>query len=125
MSLEILFAYGGLKRGFDNHFHIVGTAKYLGLGASIQKYAMYRSGAPIVLKHEKISKIYGELYQVSSLTLNSIDQLQGHPDWYRREKVEIRAQNNQVLHAPSSSFYLYSMVLSIGGSFIHLVLLGN
>ena len=99
MPQEILFIYGSLKRGFHNHTHLLGVAKYAGLGATLEKYALYVNGSPAVIKHEKISKIFGELFVIHSLTLEDIDRIKGHPNWYRREKVEILAENGRVVLA--------------------------
>jgi gamma-glutamylaminecyclotransferase len=38
---------------------------------------------------EPVSQIQGELYQIDDITLDLLDDIEGHPDWYRREQVEI------------------------------------
>lgn len=58
------------------------------------KYAMYVSGIPFVIVSEPVSQISGELYEVDDQTLDKLDALEGHPNWYKREQVEICLDNN-------------------------------
>jgi gamma-glutamylaminecyclotransferase len=85
---NLVFVYGTLKQGFSNNRYLSGS-KCLGAGRTREKYGMYSSGIPFVVMTEPISEIYGELYQVDDFTLETLDDLEGHPDWYRREQVEI------------------------------------
>jgi gamma-glutamylcyclotransferase (GGCT)/AIG2-like uncharacterized protein YtfP len=85
---HLLFVYGTLKRGFWNHSFLEGE-EFVGEAETKEKYAMYVSGIPFVVKGEQVSTIKGELYRVSSETLRLIDRLEGHPNWYRRELVPV------------------------------------
>ena len=85
---HLVFVYGTLKQGFSNHYYLSGS-KFLGTGRTKEKYAMYVSGIPFVIMSEPISPIQGELYQVDDITLAKLDSLEGHPGWYRREKVDV------------------------------------
>ena len=83
-----LFVYGTLKKGFSNH-HLLYWAEFAGAAKTLEKYSLYESGIPFVFKSESVSHIYGELYKVDELTLKIIDRLEGHPEWYRREEIEV------------------------------------
>jgi gamma-glutamylaminecyclotransferase len=86
---NLIFAYGTLKQGFSNNHYLSGS-KFIGTGWTKQKYAMRISyGIPFIIMSEPLSQIYGELYQVDDFTLETLDDLEGHPNWYRREQVEI------------------------------------
>ncbi|KAB2888115.1 MAG: gamma-glutamylcyclotransferase [Desulfobulbaceae bacterium] len=85
---SLVFVYGTLKKGFSNHRLLAGS-EYLGTAQTVEKYAMYSTGTPIVLKDEAVSPIHGELYRVNEATLVALDSLEGHPDWYRREEISI------------------------------------
>jgi gamma-glutamylcyclotransferase (GGCT)/AIG2-like uncharacterized protein YtfP len=84
----LVFVYGTLKKGFSNH-RLLSGAEFLGPAQTVQKFAMYTTGTPIVLKEEAVSPIFGELYRVDEKILAALDSLEGHPDWYRREEVEV------------------------------------
>jgi len=88
MTQYTLFVYGTLKKQFSNHHYLRG-AQYLGKGRTLHKYGMYVNGIPYVIKDQPTSFIYGELYQVEAEQLERIDRLEGHPEWYCREQVQI------------------------------------
>jgi gamma-glutamylaminecyclotransferase len=85
---QLVFVYGTLKKGFSNH-RLLASSELLGRARTVKKYAMYSTGLPIVVKEEAASTIFGELYRVDEVTLVYLDSLEGHPDWYRREEVEV------------------------------------
>lgn len=94
-----VFVYGTLKSGHGNHSaYLEGNsgAKFLG--------RCYISGAvgiadlgffPCVVKTTDgvIRRVCGEVYVVDSQTFDALDVLEGHPDWYVREKVETPWKN--------------------------------
>ena len=86
--MEKVFVYGTLKRGHGNHI-LLKDSKCLGAGITENKYVMYSSGIPFVSKQFGLTRISGELYEVDELTLNSLDMLEGHPTWYKREIVSV------------------------------------
>jgi len=96
--MHTLFVYGTLKRNFSN-YHLLKTSQYLGTGYTKEKYAMYESGIPFVVKGEPVSHIYGELYEVDDMTLYRLDKLEGHPSWYCREQVEIMTESEDTIKA--------------------------
>ncbi len=85
---QLVFVYGTLKKGYINHRLLV-SSELLGRGRTVKEYAMYSMGVPIVVKDEQVSPIIGELYKVDETTLVYLDSLEGHPDWYRREEVDV------------------------------------
>jgi gamma-glutamylcyclotransferase (GGCT)/AIG2-like uncharacterized protein YtfP len=85
-----VFAYGTLKAGFHNHWHIQG-AKFLGVGETVESYKMYDLGHyPGVKKEEGPTPITGEIYEINDEQLAACDRLEGHPNFYNREKVKVR-----------------------------------
>ena len=85
---QLVFVYGTLKKGFSNH-RLLASSELLGRARTVEAYAMYSTGVPIVIKDESVSPITGELYRVGEATLVYLDSLEGHPDWYRREEVDV------------------------------------
>ncbi len=98
-----VFVYGTLKKGYENHKYLERSGvKFIGEAKTVQKYVMYFNKYPYVSKDKAISHIHGELYFVDEKVLKDLDKLEGHPDWYRREIVQIRLENGKELEA-----YLY------------------
>lgn len=93
-----IFVYGTLKKGFSNHRLLEG-AEFAGNAKTLEKFSLYESGIPYVFKDETVSHIYGELYQLDELTLENIDGLEGHPDWYRRKEVDVLTENGETITA--------------------------
>jgi len=98
MAEHTVFVYGTLKKHHHNH-SLLQHSKYLGAGQTVEKYSLYSSGIPFVTKHPQTSVIHGELYSVNDHTLARLDRLEGHPDWYKREEVEILVDNRMIVTA--------------------------
>jgi gamma-glutamylcyclotransferase (GGCT)/AIG2-like uncharacterized protein YtfP len=89
-----VFVYGTLKEGHGNHdYFLAGNdgVEKLGRCYVTGDFDMYTNGAfPIVTQgtcDERKAHILGEVYEVDSDTLDALDSLEGHPDWYCRVKV--------------------------------------
>ena len=89
MKEQLVFVYGTLKQGHQNNV-LMSTSKFLGRAMTIDKYVMYQSGIPFVSKSLSTTNISGEIYSVSKKTMDNLDLLEHHPDWYVREKVPVR-----------------------------------
>ncbi|MDR3557263.1 MAG: gamma-glutamylcyclotransferase [Syntrophobacteraceae bacterium] len=93
-----MFVYGTLRRGFENHFLLDG-AIFLGPARTRGKYALFSENIPYVSKTKEISTVAGEVYRVDSPTLERIDLLEGHPNWYVREMIEVVLQDGSIVSA--------------------------
>ena len=98
-----VFVYGTLRKSFWNH-RLLRLSKFKGCYATKKHYKMTQNGCiPFVSKavetptnlHKLISMrtryrpVVGEVYTVDSRTLQSLDYLEGHPQWYKREEIDI------------------------------------
>jgi gamma-glutamylcyclotransferase (GGCT)/AIG2-like uncharacterized protein YtfP len=79
--------YGTLKRGQRNHPVIQG-ARVLGTAVTRAGYRLYLGEIPAV-DDAGDAAIEGDLVQVSAPVLARMDQLEGHPRWYRRRLVTL------------------------------------
>ena len=88
----LVFVYGSLKRGFCNH-GLLKDAKFIKHDQTKEaEYRMYSAGAfPMVSNGDK--HIGGELYEVAEATLDRLDRLEGHPNWYKREQVYLQGHD--------------------------------
>lgn len=82
-----VFVYGSLKRGFHNHL-LLENAVFLGEYETLGQFTMYDYGSfPAVTVQPSNYSIFGELYEVDDITLEILDDLEGHPEWYDRGEV--------------------------------------
>ena len=82
-----VFVYGTLRRGFENHY-LLKNSKFIGYGITKEKYSLYVDSIPYVVKIP-YCQIKGEVYEVDKNTLIALDELEGHPDFYRRELIDV------------------------------------
>lgn len=90
-----VFVYGTLKHGHGNHRLLRKcNAKFLGYDTITQRFKMADMvGFPGLFRPQPVSDkdepqtFYGEVYAVNQEGLDSLDLLEGHPDFYRREKM--------------------------------------
>lgn len=93
---NILFVYGSLKKGFDNHNLLSNAATYMGEAITVNRYAMYQDsfGNYPYLIPTPIMQIHGELYHIKSDDLwRKIDKFEGAPDYYERKKILVNKGN--------------------------------
>jgi gamma-glutamylaminecyclotransferase len=87
-ATHLLFVYGTLIEGYNNHYLIQeAKGRKIGKGHTKLKYSMVVPSFPIALRNPKRYVIQGELYEVE--TLDRIDRLEGHPQWYKRYQIKV------------------------------------
>lgn len=95
---HMVAVYGTLKRRHGNH-RLLQNSKYIGEFLTKKKYPMVVKGSiPFVghgfeflgLDKEVGHNIVVEVYEVDSDTLKQLDSLEGHPNWYYRDVVELQ-----------------------------------
>ena len=85
----LLFVYGTLRRGFENHEAYLQDAQFLGRAVTKNKFALFLGDFPYLNKIPAVSSIVGEIYRVDEQTLAHIDCLEGHPEEYHRELITV------------------------------------
>jgi len=105
-----LFVYGTLRKGLSNH-HFISESECIGAGKTVEKFSLYLSqiGLPMVAKAPQLYQIHGEIYEVSDAKLAQLDLLEGHPNWYKREQIDVEIDGKIhtcwmyfIVNAPSS-----------------------
>lgn len=95
----LLFVYGTLRRGLQNHEEYLRNARFMGKATTRDRYALVVGELPYVVKDRAVARIVGELYAVDAATLERVDGLEGHPDEYRREEILVMTAQGQELRA--------------------------
>lgn len=102
MSNQYILTYGTLKKGFYNHY-LIEHLEYVDEAMTCEKFQMYPSvnyAFPFVIKSEKNNQIFGEVYKLtSSKDLDLLDELEGYPDLYIREEIEIMLSIGRKINA--------------------------
>jgi gamma-glutamylcyclotransferase (GGCT)/AIG2-like uncharacterized protein YtfP len=97
---DILVAvYGTLKRGCGNNL-LLHDSVFISEGKTKDNYPLVigGSGLPFLAKTKGAGKkVEVEVYLVDERTLASLDMLEGHPRWYRREKIDVICTDGTVL----------------------------
>ena len=91
---ELLFVYGSLKKGFDNHNLLTKYAKRIGKAITIGKFGMFEDSFgnyPYLVPVPKM-RIHGELYLIERKELlDKLDQFEGAPEYYERKKILVKS----------------------------------
>lgn len=83
-----LFVYGTLMRGEENH-HLLAGAEPLGAARTAPRYRLADLGRyPALVEGGDIS-VTGELWRVEPELLATLDELEGHPTYFRRTEVAL------------------------------------
>eukprot|EP00316_Scyphosphaera_apsteinii_P012242 CAMPEP_0119318312 /NCGR_PEP_ID=MMETSP1333-20130426/46027_1 /TAXON_ID=418940 /ORGANISM="Scyphosphaera apsteinii, Strain RCC1455" /LENGTH=407 /DNA_ID=CAMNT_0007324457 /DNA_START=22 /DNA_END=1245 /DNA_ORIENTATION=- len=93
-----VFVYGSLMRGLHNH-HFIERATFHHTTKTRDTFCLIDSGSsfPYAIstnscfasQRSKPTAITGELWSVKEPILDSLDRLEGHPDFYRRREIEL------------------------------------
>ena len=84
-----VFVYGSLKEGHPNHGVLKGST-FIGRTYIQGDYTMLDLGyfpGVVNLSGAGDGRIFGEVYTVDLDGLNSLDILEGHPDYFKREHL--------------------------------------
>lgn len=97
-----IFTYGTLKRGFSNN-HFLNDALFVSNSITCEKYSMYpctNNMFPFLIKSEKKHQIKGEVFKTNSKKLlDDLDYLEGYPNLYLREFINVKLENNSIVKA--------------------------
>lgn len=89
-GMHYVFVYGTLKEGHPNHDAYLADAIKCGNAVTMSfRYDLKDIGnLPMVVRKGQCG-IIGELYLVDQATLDRLDVLEGHPDFYTREMIPV------------------------------------
>jgi len=91
-----VFVYGTLKKGLHNH-SLIKHSKFLGEYNTGPGFTKIVRGLPYLIKDDEGIGCSGEVYEVSKLTLDMLDRLEGHPNWYERTIIKVTSDEDKEL----------------------------
>jgi gamma-glutamylcyclotransferase (GGCT)/AIG2-like uncharacterized protein YtfP len=102
---RLIAVYGTLRKGWGNH-RLIADAEFVGKGKTKEDLVLTQSGIPYVSRQKvgnpdyPASKVTVEIYRVTDpWMMNSLDSLEGHPEWYFRSPVEVELEDGNELVA--------------------------
>jgi len=91
-----VFVYGTLLRGEPNH-RLLARAGLVGEARTRPEFDLVDLGHFPAIIEGGSTAVAGEVYEVDRLALAALDRLEGHPSFYRRERI--RLDGGQVVEA--------------------------
>jgi gamma-glutamylaminecyclotransferase len=85
-----VFVYGSLRKGFGNHI-LLKDCEYVGDAWALQYAMQHLTHFPsaFVDYFTQGARIFGEVYEITNEILQRLDHLEGHPDFYKRQEIQI------------------------------------
>jgi gamma-glutamylcyclotransferase (GGCT)/AIG2-like uncharacterized protein YtfP len=84
---SLLFVYGTLREGGGNDYLLKGCRR-IGKEALVAGNLYLDGGLPMLGKG--LQAVLGEVYEIpDEKSWERLDRLEGHPNWYHREKVTV------------------------------------
>lgn len=94
---SLVGVYGTLKTGQHNNGYMNGALS-LGIGHTSNQYPLIIAGLPYLINEEGVGhNVEVEVFSVDDQTLRRLDMLEGHPTWYKRERVLIEMESGDTL----------------------------
>lgn len=87
----VVFVYGTLMSGFHNNVLMKSpNIKFLGNAKTVDNFMMFSNGYIPFVVNTPETQITGEAYHIkSSIDLDNLDRLEGHPFGYKRTPITI------------------------------------
>lgn len=84
----LVFVYGTMKRGHSNHDYLSG-ARFVADVLTAPEFELVDLGDYPAMVHGGETRVSGELYAVSRRGIQWVDELEDHPEYFRRTRVRL------------------------------------
>lgn len=110
---ERVFCYGTLKRGYGNH-SLLRDSKFIGEAETQPILTMVDLGSfpAVLLNSDGETAVKGEVYEVNEATMQQLDWLEGHPNFYRRVQVSTNLGPVWIYTLPPEKYRNYTEIPS-------------
>lgn len=92
MDTALLIVYGSLMTGLHNHklLEVDGVTKISDISLKSNFKMVSLGSYPALIDSKNKNPINGELYEIPVSLIPALDRLEGHPNFYKREKIETK-----------------------------------
>lgn len=82
--------YGTLKKGYNNYELHLTNSTYIGSGTTQDKYPLIIKDMPYLIEEVGAGhQIEVDIFTIDQQVLERLDELEDHPNWYRRKEIPI------------------------------------
>lgn len=99
---NLVAVYGSLRKGLHNH-KALGSSEFIGEGV-VKGFGMYSLGMyPALSREGKKTPVVVELYEVGTMTMTRLDNLEGFPSYYTRKMCPVQVNGETI---PAWVYYM-------------------
>ena len=100
LGLQFMAVYGTLKYRGSNYYSYLTSSEMVSSGYTKDKYPLIVDGLPYLLSKKGVGhNVDVDVFLVDKETMEDVDILESHPQWYKREKIDIELTNGDVVSA--------------------------
>jgi gamma-glutamylaminecyclotransferase len=101
--------YGTLRFGGNNYYnYLSGNSTFIGSGYTANQYPLIISGLPYLVNEPGLGhNVSVDVFTVTNETLEELDALEGHPNWYYRKRVPIKLSSHKGVDERTVSCWIY------------------
>jgi gamma-glutamylaminecyclotransferase len=90
--------YGTLKKGYNNYWAYLYGSHHVGKGKTKDKYPLIIQGLPYLVNKVGLGhNVNVDVFKITDRVLHNIDKLEGHPNWYKRQRIPILIGKEEVM----------------------------
>lgn len=94
MKTKLVAVYGSLRAGLYNHV-VLDNSELVAKG-TITGFQMHSLQAyPALVPKDGCNPVKVEVYKVSPMIMNALDNLEGYPSFYNRKMVEVETEDGK------------------------------
>ncbi len=87
-TMPRVFVYGTLLRGEANHY-LLSQSRFLCEAKTEPLFSLFNLGGFPAMCSKGCTSVVGEVFEVSRAVLETLDELEEHPDWYTRTPIRL------------------------------------
>ena len=100
LKRHTIAVYGTLKHGYSNYYAYLRDAIYVDAGETVDKYPLVIEGLPYMVNKKGLGQnVEVDVFMISDEELERIDRLESHPNWYKREEVDVQTIDGDIVKA--------------------------
>ena len=100
LGFSFMAVYGTLKLKHSNYYSYLTQSEYVGSAETVDKYPLIVDGLPYLLSKKGVGhNVDVDVFLVDKDTMIDVDMLEGHPNWYKRQKTPVRLFTGEIVEA--------------------------